>query len=98
MDQKQTPHEGGAGDRLAAGHGPDSNPTSTAAQQQRILDALRLRPHTSYELRRMGCYQCPARIFELRGQGHNISTARVTVVDSDGYSHVGAALYTLERK
>jgi hypothetical protein len=76
-----------------------SKSTTGTAQRDRILAALRLRPHTSYELRRLGCYQAPARIKELRDwHGFDISTQRVTLVDQDGYSHAGAALYTLERE
>lgn len=69
--------------------------TSAEAQRFRILDALRSGPQTSYDLRRMGCYQCPTRVFELRRAGHPITTTRVTLVDSDGYSHRGVALYEL---
>lgn len=74
-----------------------SKSTTGTAQRDRILAALRERPHTSYELRRLGCYQAPARIKELRDwHGFDISTQRVTLVDQDGYSHAQAALYTLE--
>lgn len=74
-----------------------SKSTTGTAQRDRILAALRERPHTSYELRRLGCYQAPARIKELRDwHGYGISTTRITLVDQDGYSHANAALYTLE--
>ena len=43
--------------------------TAGAAQRKRIVQLLRTRPHTSYELRRAGCYQDPARVFELRNTG-----------------------------
>lgn len=70
--------------------------TATEAQRARIIDALRRRPHTSYDLRRLGIYQAPARIKELRDRfGYGITTDRVTLVDRDGYSHPRAALYTL---
>lgn len=91
MDQKKSPTQGGAG---AGGHGRKS--TATEAQRDRILEALRNGPKTSYDLRRMGCYQAPARVFELRNQGHVIHTAFVPVVDADGYRHAGVALYSLE--
>ena len=64
-------------------------------QQAKILNLLTLRPHTSYELRRAGCYQCPTRVLELRRQGYRIDTARVTVVDQDGFEHPRVALYSL---
>lgn len=76
------------------------SPKSTAseAQRERILMALARGPKTSYDLRRLGCYQAPARIKELRDRfGYNITTDRVTLVDRDGYSHPRAALYTLIR-
>lgn len=70
--------------------------TATEAQRERIILALRRRPHTSYDLRRLGCYQAPARIKELRDRyGYNITTDRVTLYDRDGYGHPRAALYTL---
>lgn len=73
------------------------NPKSTAteAQRQRIIDALHHRPQTSYDLRRMGCYQAPARIIELRRMGYEIMTERITLTDRDGYQHPNCALYTL---
>ena len=71
---------------------------STAGEDQRhrIIEALRRRPQTSYDLRRIGCYQAPARVKELRDElGYVIETTRVTLVDRDGYSHSNAALYSL---
>lgn len=70
--------------------------SATEAQRERILQALRRRPQTSYDLRRMGCYQAPARVKELRDRfGFVIETTRITLVDRDGFSHPRAALYTL---
>ena len=70
--------------------------SATEAQRTRIIHALLRRPHTSYDLRRLGIYQAPARIKELRDRfGYGITTDRVTLVDADGYSHPRAALYTL---
>ncbi len=68
---------------------------SSAEQRTEILSRLRIRAHTSYELRRCGCYQCPTRVFELRAMGYQIQTARVTVVDQDGFEHKNVALYSL---
>lgn len=67
------------------------------AQQQRILAALRLRPHTTMELRRapVGSFQCPTRIFELRKQGYVIDTTLVTVIDEDSFAHPRTAMYSL---
>jgi len=70
--------------------------TATEAQRQRVVEALRRRPHTSYDLRRLGIYQAPARIKELRDRfGYGIATDLVTLVDRDGYRHARCALYTL---
>ncbi len=70
--------------------------TATEAQRHRIIEALRIRPHTSYDLRRLGIYQAPARIKELRGKfGYIITTDPVVIVDRDGYHHANVALYTL---
>jgi hypothetical protein len=72
------------------------NSTASEDQRARILAALRRRPQTSYDLRRLGCYQAPARVKELRDRlGYVITTDRITLVDRDGYSHPRAALYTL---
>lgn len=68
--------------------------TSGAAQRHRILDALRRGPKTSFELRRLGIYQHSVRIFELREAGYRIETARVNIIDHDGYEHRGCALYS----
>lgn len=72
-------------------------PVSTAseAQRLRIIAALRTGPKTSYDLRRMGCYQAPARIIELRRMGYEIITERITLTDRDGFQHHGCALYSL---
>ena len=70
--------------------------TATEAQRERIIHALRRRSHTSYDLRRLGIYQAPARIKELRDRfGFNITTDLITLVDRDGYMHARCALYTL---
>jgi hypothetical protein len=74
-----------------------SRSTCGEAQRARIIAALRAGPKTSYDLRRIGCYQAPARIKELRDRfGFDIRTERVTLYDRDGYMHRGAARYHLE--
>lgn len=70
--------------------------TATEAQRRRVIEALRRRPHTSYDLRRIGIYQAPARVKELRDRfGYDIATNFVTLVDRDGYRHARCALYSL---
>ena len=72
--------------------------TSTEAQRQRILNSLRAGPKTSYDLRRMGCYQAPARIIELRRMGHDIETELVSLYDRDGFLHPRCARYHLTKE
>lgn len=67
-----------------------------AAQRSLVLETLKLSPKTTYDLRRMGIFQPPTRIFELKAMGYPIETSRVRVIDQDGYPHNGVALYTLE--
>jgi hypothetical protein len=70
--------------------------TAVEAQRQRILSALRRRPQTTEDLRKIGIFQAAARIKELRDRFHfSIETVRVTVVDRESYSHPRAALYVL---
>lgn len=70
--------------------------SATEAQFERILQALRLRPHTTEDFRKLGIFQISARIFGLRARGHNIVTNLVSITDRDGYTHHGVALYSLE--
>ncbi|WP_291774379.1 helix-turn-helix domain-containing protein [Castellaniella sp.] len=74
----------------------DNRSTSADSQRTRIMQALVTGPKTSYDLRRIGCYQCPTRVLELRRMGHDIRTQRVSIWDANGYRHCGVALYSLE--
>ena len=74
---------------------PDSKSTATAAQEKRILEALRTGPKTTDELRALGCYQVSARIFGLRKRGCNIVTSLFDGWAADGYSHRRMARYEL---
>jgi hypothetical protein len=74
----------------------DPQATATGAQQVRIIKALRVGPKTSHDLRKLGVYHVAGRIKELRDEfGCHISTHPVTLIDGDGFSHRGCALYTL---
>lgn len=76
--------------------GAATGSAASEAQRMRIIRALRTGPKTSYDLRRLGCYQAPARVKELRDKlGFDIRTERVTLLDRDGYEHKGAARYVL---
>lgn len=73
--------------------------THSQAQRDRIVEALRRRPQTTEDLRKLGIFQAPARVKELRDRhGYEIETTRVTLVDREGYLHPGAARYTLIRE
>ena len=69
--------------------------TATEAQMHRILELLRVRPQTSYDLIRAGIYRPPSRIHDLRERGHHIETTRVTLTDRDGFQHRNCARYKL---
>lgn len=70
--------------------------TSVEDQLHRIARELRISPKTTYELRRIGCFQVAARVKELRDRhGYSIRTERVTIYDQDGYLHINAARYHL---
>ena len=72
-----------------------SKATSTVLQRQRALELLKIAPQTTYSLRRKGISHPAQRLKELIRNGYLITSTRVTAVDSDGYTHVGVALYSL---
>jgi hypothetical protein len=69
--------------------------SAVEVQEERIIAALRIRPHTTDDFRKLGIFQIGARIWGLRRKGWNIETERITVVDRDGYPHPRAGLYSL---
>lgn len=69
--------------------------TDSEAQRARLVELLKIGPQTTYSLRKHGIAQCATRVFEWRKAEYQITTFPVTAVDSDGYSHVRVALYTL---
>lgn len=97
LTNENAPGQGGVKAVLQKTLQPNFTNKSTAseAQRQRILEALRTGPKTSYELRRLGVYQQSTRIFELRRRGYDIQTERVTLYDRDGFMHRGCARYHL---
>jgi hypothetical protein len=74
----------------------DGRSSATEVQRARVLVLLKSSPQTTYSLRAKGLSHCAARIMELRKRGYNIVTNRVTAIDSDGYHHVGVAMYSLK--
>lgn len=69
--------------------------TATAAQERRILEALRISPKTTSDLRALGIFQTSARIWTLRAKGYDIETTLFDGYAADGYSHTRMARYTL---
>lgn len=67
----------------------DKHSTTADSQREKIVQALATGPKTSYDLRRIGCYQCPTRVLELRRMGYDIRTQRVNIWDADGYRRRG---------
>jgi DNA-directed RNA polymerase specialized sigma54-like protein len=73
-----------------------SRSTATSDQHARVLELLRIADQTTYNLRAHGIAQCATRVYELKAQGYPITKTIVSAVDSDGYMHVGVALYSLK--
>ena len=70
--------------------------TSIGNQQAIILEALKVSPKTTVELRHnYGIMQPAPRIFELIKRGHNIVSLRVATYTPDGIKHNAVAKYVL---
>ncbi|KVZ56563.1 hypothetical protein WL21_06575 [Burkholderia ubonensis] len=74
---------------------PKIQDNSATAQRRITLALLKRGPRSTYELRRHGISHPAARVGELIADGHNITSARITGVDSDGFLHRNIALYEL---
>ena len=73
-----------------------SKGTASNAQADRLLEALRRFGVTTFEaMRYLDVYHCPARILQLRKQGHKIVTHWQTVITESGEKH-RVGLYILE--
>lgn len=73
-----------------------SKGTAGAAQAKRLLEALRNFSITTFEaMRYLDVYHCPARVLQLRKQGHKIATHWESVVTEAGETH-RVGLYVLE--
>ena len=69
--------------------------TSTEAQIERLTDLLRIRNRQTHELRKVGISHPAGRINDLKKRGFVIDMQLINTVDSDGFTHVGVALYEL---
>ena len=71
--------------------------SAARTQCQRLLAALARFPITSFEaMRYLDVYHCPARVLQLRKDGHAIITHRKTVITEAGAKH-SVGLYVLQR-
>ena len=62
--------------------------TASHSQAARLLEALSRYSITTYEaMRHLDVYHCPARILQLRKQGHKIITLWQTVITESGERH-----------
>lgn len=72
------------------------NGSSGHSQSVRLLEALSRFAVTTFEaMRYLDVYHCPARVLQLRKQGHKIVTHWQTVVTEAGVKH-RVGLYALE--
>ena len=78
----------------------NSNGNSLGAQCARLLQRLRERPVTTFEaMRELDIYHCPARVLQLRKQGHLITTVWKQVQTEAGTWHkVGMYVLTTVKK
>ncbi len=72
------------------------NGTNNCSQAARLFEALSRFSITTFEaMRYLDVYHCPARVLQLRKQGHHITTHWQTVVTEAGEKH-RVGLYVLE--
>lgn len=69
--------------------------TAAEAQIELLIELLRSGPKDTHCLRRMGISHPAGRVQDLINRGFVIDSARVTTVDSDGFTHSNVALYSL---
>jgi hypothetical protein len=71
--------------------------TSANAQRKRMLDALQTfgAVNTLYARDSLNIMAPAPRIKELREQGHQIHTDRISITDRDGFVHDNVARYVL---
>lgn len=71
--------------------------TSASAQRKRLLEALQTlgAVNTLYARDRLNIMAPAPRIKELREQGHQIYTDRISITDRNGFAHGNVARYVL---
>lgn len=75
-----------------------SKTTERSVQIKKLALLLAMRPHHTYELRKLGISHPAGRVQDLEEQGYVIESSRVTVVDENGFTHPGVARYSLISK
>lgn len=95
--QKSSPKKSGRnGNTGRSGKRKALHDTARKAQQNRALLRLQKGPADTFVLRREENILMPAaRIKELKEQGYDILSQRITLVDEYGREHRGIALYSL---
>lgn len=92
---KKTKARAGGAARALSEANTSGKSTSTVAQEQKAVAAMRRRSQTTDTLRALGVYQVSARIWNLRRKGYNILTELFDGVAADGLRHKRMARYTL---
>lgn len=69
--------------------------TSTEAQIERLTELLRIRNRHTHELRKVGISHPAGRVNDLKKRGFIIDRQLINTVDSDGFTHINVALYSL---
>jgi hypothetical protein len=71
--------------------------SSASAQRKRLLEALQTQGaiSTIYARDRLNIMAPAPRIKELREQGHQIHTDRISITDRNGFAHGNVARYVL---
>lgn len=72
-----------------------SRSTARDAQLKKLAALLALRPHFTYELRKMGISRPAGRVYDLQKLGFVIDRHRISSIDGDGFAHHGVSLYSL---
>jgi hypothetical protein len=79
-------------------HKSTTTSTGTEAQLARLAGLLQRGPRHTHELRRHGISHPAARVLDLVKRGWNITSDRISTVDSDGFTHNRVARYSLISK
>lgn len=65
-------------------------------QERAVLNLLKEKPHSTFELRSKGITHPAGRVMELRARGYLIDTIQQTELDGHGHMHYAVARYVLQ--